>query len=168
MRLKEPTLVEDYEHVFSGDDAFDHKDPDFFTKYAEAQVSGDWSQLKTKRGQKPVIWKMQHLDGVVRARIKDMVYNAIRNGATRIPHAVLYHACRFALKGVVGLVNQRNEPVAMIPTFPETDEWGRATSVTDAFMSLLGCIETDNEITNDSLMQELGAVAIENLTLSKK
>ncbi len=165
MRLKPPTLVEDYEHVYSGDDAIDHDVEDWQTRWTEARESGNWDLVPTKPGRKPVVWKLRHLRGVPRMRVKDMGLEHARGG--NCAHALFWHACRFALAGVVGLLNDRNQPVTAIPQFAESEEWGRANAVTDEFMEQLGGIEIAGEHTQDSLIVELGSVAIQNMGVSK-
>lgn len=168
MRLKPPTLVEDYEHIYSGDDAWDHDAPDFEQLWIEASESGVWDQVPVRPGRTPVVWKLRHLRGIVRRRLRDMLADIFRSGGSTMTGALAYHLCRFALTGVVGLVNDRNQPVPeRVPTYPETEAWGRADSVTAEFMEWLACIECDGKATNDSLVEELAGVALALMSPSK-
>lgn len=159
MRLKAPTLVESYEYIYSGDDALDSSVADFEKRHEEAMLSGDLAQLPIRQGQSAVVWKLRHLSGIPRRRLRDMM-SADRRSGDVISWATVYHACRFALEGVDGLLNERNQPVT-ISHYPERESWGGEPCVTKECMEWLRCIEcADKTVTNNSLVDELGSVAL--------
>ncbi len=166
MQLKPPTLVRDYDYVFPADPALDHEAQDFGQLYREANVSGDWSNVPLKGNRKPVVWKLQHLRAIPKCKIQDLLNDDVRAGREQASFVTLWHACRFALKGVDGLDDHNGLP-AELPRVSDP-EWGKQLSVTPKYMERLAELEIDSEVVGDSLIREIGGEAILRMLPGKR
>lgn len=185
LRIKDPTMVEPYDYIYRGDDAIDldairapedapedvkvkfSPRDEFISIHDEAMLTGDISKIPFKTGQRPVTWKMQHLEGIVRRRVQDMCQADLRDRDT-ITNTTLYHACRFALLEVKNLSDEMNQPVTNLGHYPETEAWGRAMSVSVAFMEAMRNVRCGDGRTGDTLIDELGSIAIRRMLVEGK
>jgi len=158
MIFKTATLVDDYDWIYSEDDALDSSGEDFATEYAAAMETADASRLKLLPGQKPALWRIRHVRGMAKKVLTEHVIKHMVEGQYRFGMPSCYLAVQLALVGCRDLVDDLGVEVE-IPTHFSKEY--NSQIVTETFMREI------NEIHSGRLVNEMGSWVISRLSASK-
>jgi hypothetical protein len=145
------TLVEDYQHIWSGDPALNREVDDFDDIYQRWLETGDPAELQKILipGEKPALFTLEHPRGKLRRQLRDLVLqeSKIENGqVTRWSEAALLAVAAFSIAKVENLVNPKGKPIVLKRVM---DSDAAAMRLDDHHIDLLDSID-------ESILAEIG------------
>lgn len=183
MQIKQPSLAESFDYVYSADSAFrkhpplpDNSSDDekaahekteakFLAGFAEAhrlfRERGDDVHLEPyyKDGETPARWRIKHLRGKGLAYLRHVVNRTSTEADQNATTMMVFVACQLALKGVDGCDGPDGTPLN-IERKRDNDTGLRY--VTDSVMELLSMVD------DGSLVFELGMLAMGGVGIPEK